>query len=168
MTTTDRPLPSAARPAGAGFTLVEVILVLIVLGIVSTSAVVSYGSVINRAKNVRAVSDLTAISVAIDDYHKRRGTYPPNLAKIHFDDREDPWGNPYIYLPVDDSCGGTRTDAYGDPVNTDYELYSAGADGETGASLSCGPGADDPIRADNGHFLGIADTFASSGDEETD
>ena len=41
-------------------------------------------------------------------------------------------------------------------VNSDYDLYSRGADGLTAPGLTSPTGSDDIIRAQNGMYVGIA------------
>ena len=45
------------------------------------------------------------------------------------------------------------------PLNTDYDLYSLGADGKTSRLLSSPESQDDIIRANNGQFIGLASDY---------
>ena len=42
------------------------------------------------------------------------------------------------------------------PINTDFDLYSVGADGRTAAPLTARFSHDDVVRANNGSFIGLA------------
>jgi general secretion pathway protein G len=70
----------------------------------------------------------------------------------------DPWGYPYVYRPVT-GPGGARKDKFMVPLNTDFDLYSVGADGESVAPLSAARSKDDIIRALNGGWVGLASNF---------
>ena len=52
-----------------------------------------------------------------------------------------------------------RRDQYMFPLNTDYDLFSLGADGRTSVSLGAKVAQDDVIRANNGGFYGLASTY---------
>lgn len=52
-----------------------------------------------------------------------------------------------------------RRDRYLFPLNTDYDLFSLGADGCTSVSLGEAVGQDDVIRANNGGFFGLASEY---------
>jgi general secretion pathway protein G len=52
-----------------------------------------------------------------------------------------------------------RRDQYLFPLNTDYDLFSLGADHQTASSLSESIGQDDVIRANNGGFFGLAGDY---------
>ena len=54
---------------------------------------------------------------------------------------------------------GVRKDRFLVPLNTDYDLYSMGKDGESTAPLTARQSRDDIIRADNGGFIGLASEF---------
>ena len=55
--------------------------------------------------------------------------------------------------------GAVRKDGKINALNTDYDLYSVGADGESVAPLSASASKDDVIRALNGGFIGLASNF---------
>ena len=52
-----------------------------------------------------------------------------------------------------------RKDRFLVPINSDFDLYSMGADGETKATLQNKVSRDDIIRASDGGFYGIAENF---------
>lgn len=75
----------------------------------------------------------------------------------------DPWGNPYQYLPIDinppPNKGQVRKDKSLNPLNSDFDLYSMGPDGQTRLPLTTPTAKDDIIRAGNGSFIGIASDY---------
>jgi len=45
------------------------------------------------------------------------------------------------------------------PLNTDYDLYSQGPDGQSVSPLTAAKSRDDIIRANNGDFIGTAEDY---------
>jgi general secretion pathway protein G len=45
------------------------------------------------------------------------------------------------------------------PINTDFDLYSLGKDGESVGPLTAIPSRDDIVRANNGSYIGRADSY---------
>ena len=161
----ERPTRTRARVTH-GFTLVELSIAIVVVGILASIGYVSYSSLVDRARLVQAVGDLKAISVAVDNYYVLNKVYPGSLASVGMDGRQDPWNTAYNYLRIADPAGGPRTDSNGDPINTDYELYSNGEDGATSAPLNAANSEDDVVRAGNGGFLGRASNFGEPVDPD--
>lgn len=154
-------VPRFSRRSGrAGFTLIEVLIVTTIIGILATLSVVGYTDLIERARVVQAIGDVRAIECAIDDYYYQHGTYPASLAAVGMDDRLDPWGNRYAYavIPVNGK-GAVRKDKNLVPINTDYDLYSKGADGSSVPPLTAKASRDDIVRANNGGFVGLASNY---------
>jgi general secretion pathway protein G len=52
-----------------------------------------------------------------------------------------------------------RKDRFLVPINSDYDLYSKGANGESVAPLTAAKSRDDIIRAGDGAFIGLAERF---------
>jgi len=55
--------------------------------------------------------------------------------------------------------GQARKDHFLVPLNSDYDLYSVGKDGESRAPLSAPQSADDVIRANDGAYIGLAANY---------
>ncbi len=109
---------------------------------------------------MQAIGDVRAIASAIDDYYYQNGTYPASLAVVGMDDRLDPWGNPYVYGVIpSNGKGAVRKDKNLVPINTDYVLYSKGADGSSVPPLTAKASHDDIVRANNGGFVGLASNY---------
>jgi general secretion pathway protein G len=45
------------------------------------------------------------------------------------------------------------------PLNSDYDLYSSGPDGESRSPLTAAPSRDDIVRANNGGYIGLAGEY---------
>ncbi|HKI64766.1 MAG TPA: prepilin-type N-terminal cleavage/methylation domain-containing protein [Burkholderiales bacterium] len=154
-----KPLPHI----GAGFTLVELMLAIAILAVLVAIAVPSYQSYSERIKVQRAESDIILMSAAIDLYERDNQEYPNNLAVTGNAGMLDPWGRPYQYLrlvPLDGAASGLRRkDRNLVPINSDYDLYSTGKDGDSRAPLTVPVSRDDIIRANNGRFVGLASDY---------
>ena len=57
------------------------------------------------------------------------------------------------------SAGRPRKDRFLHPINSDYDLYSMGKDGESVEPLTAQKSHDDVIRANDGGFVGLAVEF---------
>lgn len=57
------------------------------------------------------------------------------------------------------SAGKPRKDRFLHPINSDYDLYSMGKDGESVEPLTAKKSHDDVIRANDGSFVGLAVEF---------
>lgn len=144
-----------------GFTLIELMIVTVIVGILAALAIPNYARVRERALVARAVGDVRALQFDIQDYQLRNGGALPNtLADIGRGSFPDPWGRAYQYLPIaGKGKGGFRKDRFLVPINSDYDLYSMGADGASQGPLSARASQDDIIRANDGGFVGLAKDF---------
>lgn len=74
--------PSVPKRSGAGFTLIELIVVLTVLALLLTIAVPRYFSHIEHAKEATLKQDLSVMRDAIDKFHGDKGRYPDQLDEL--------------------------------------------------------------------------------------
>jgi general secretion pathway protein G len=124
-----------------GFTLIEIMVVVVILGILAALVVPNILGNVDTARITAAKQDIKAIEGALDMYRLDNFTYPtaqqgldalvtqpadPNIrnwrkggylkgSKLP----KDPWGNPYQYL-------------YPGTHGTEVDIWSMGADGQTG------------------------------------
>jgi general secretion pathway protein G len=147
------------KEAQLGFTLLELLLAVGLIGVLAAIAIPSYGSYMERARTVQVILDMGAISHMIATYEAESGMLPNTLEDIGWT-KPDLWGNPYYYLNMNSaSVGQKRKDKSLHPLNSDYDLYSAGPDGKTTTPLTAKISQDDIIRANNGQFFGIAKNY---------
>src|SRR5574344_980428 len=59
-----------------GFTIVELLIVIVVIGILAAISMVSYTGVQNRARDARRLSDMKTITTALERYKIDHGEYP--------------------------------------------------------------------------------------------
>src|SRR5438874_8391699 len=90
---------------GGGFTLVEVMIVVVIIGLMA--GVVTYATTgyLEKAKVKRAKADIATLSGALDSYYADNSRFPdnqqglkalvPNYIKVL---QNDPWGHPYQYV----------------------------------------------------------------------
>ena len=145
----------------AAFTLIELLIAIIVVVTLTAIALPSYQSHITKAKQAQAISDIAKISMAIESFRSLNNAYPADLAALGAGlPASDPWGNAYGYLAIDVSPppdnGAIRKDKNLNPLNSDYDLFSMGSDGQTQKQLTAAKARDDIVRAGNGGFIGLA------------
>ena len=147
----------------AGFHLVEILIVAAIMGIIGMIAVPAYSSYVDRMKRVTAESNITVIAESIEQYFIENKAYPNSLDDIGLGTKLDPWDNTYYYLRIYGANlkgkGSLRKDGSLNPINSDFDLYSAGKDGQTKLPFSPPVSHDDIVRASNGRFIGYAADF---------
>ena len=119
------------------------------------------GDAVEFAYVAQAVGDMRTLQTEITRYEVRMGRLPVTLELAGVGDMQDPWGNPYQYLSFATVSGegAKRKDKFQVPLNSTYDLYSMGKDGQTVASLTSAPSKDDIVRANDGAFIGLATQY---------
>lgn len=70
------------RTSSAGFTIVELLIVIVVIGILAAITIVAYNGVQNRTKDTSVKSDLAAFSKKLALFHADYARYPTNTAEL--------------------------------------------------------------------------------------
>jgi prepilin-type N-terminal cleavage/methylation domain-containing protein len=65
-----------AWAAKKGFTIIELLVCIVVIGILVTIMIVSYSGIQQRSRDSERGSDITTLKIAIEKYHSERGSYP--------------------------------------------------------------------------------------------
>ncbi len=132
---------SAQSRSQQGFSLIEVMVVVVIMGIMAALVVPSLMDRPDQARAVAARQDIAALTQALKLYRLDNGRYPTTvqgLSALHqrpaqppeprnwrsYMDRlpNDPWGNPYQYLQPG--------------VHGEIDVFSLGADGQAGGTGS--------------------------------
>lgn len=144
-----------------GFTLTEIMIAVAIVAVLVAVAIPSFEKQRQRTLTMQAVADVGLISVAINNYRVENGELPASLSSVGYGTRMDPWGRPYQYydLTTRKGNGKARKDKKLAPLNSDFDLYSMGKDGDSQGPLSAKVSRDDIVRARDGKFIGLATDF---------
>ncbi|MEM7165672.1 MAG: type II secretion system major pseudopilin GspG [Planctomycetota bacterium] len=132
--------PKTQRPQQAGFSLIELIVVITIIGILATTVVVSVAGRTDSAKIAVAKKDIQAIDAACEMFNIDHGRYPDSLDELRNPPTgndgttksyikkmsKDPWtGEPYVYDLTDEgpwilSYGADKSEG-GEDINKDID-----------------------------------------------
>lgn len=132
-----KPKVAVHRPKHKGFTLLELLVVLVILGLLASLVGPQVLRHVGSSKSQTAALQISELGAALDLYRLEVGRYPSNNEGLEALIKKpsgvsnwngpylkkklvrlDPWGNEYVY-----EYPGTHGD---------YDLYSLGADASTG------------------------------------
>ncbi|MEI6149204.1 MAG: type II secretion system protein GspG [bacterium] len=124
-------LKSETPNSRGGFTLVEILLVVAILGILAGVAVVGLKGRAQKANIAATRTSISAVQLAIDIYETDNGIYPASLQALLTKGSENNWNGPYI------RDGRMPKDAWGLEFQYavkegGYEIKSAGPDAQMG------------------------------------
>ena len=155
--------PHGQPPGGAGFSIIELMIAVTIIGALIAIAVPWYEGYREQARISTAVGDLRILDNQLKSYRISNEQLPDLLTQVPQGDRKDPWGNTYRYLKIEGdetaTKGKVRADKNMNPINTDFDLYSNGKDGATSRQLTSQKGRDDVVRANDGNYFGLASNF---------
>ena len=127
------------RRVSAGFTLLELLVVMVIIGLLAGFVAPRYFGQIGKSKTTTAKAQIDALGKALDQYRLDTGRYPSaelglkalvdrpadeakwNGPYLRKDVPLDPWGKPYLYRVPGDK-------------GIDYDLVSYGKDGQPGGT----------------------------------
>lgn len=152
-------LAAQAPCRSSGMTIIELMLVVAMIGVLAALALPKYQSYLERIKQSQ---DITVLQTLISQYQLNSGSYPATLAEVGNSGRLDPWGRPYIgqELASLPGKGMASKDRKLNPLNSDFDLYSLGKDGDSKTQLTNKVSLDDVVRANDGAFIGLAADYA--------
>ena len=145
-----------------GFTLIEIMIAIAIVGTLAAIAIPNYISYKNRALITEAMEEMRRIETAITVYMAENDEFPDSLNDVRLGNLKDPWGNPYEYLRIkggNKGLGELRKNRSLVPVNSDYDLYSKGKDGKSQTPFTAKSSQDDIVRANDGGYLGLVSDY---------
>lgn len=141
-----------------GFTLVELIVVVAILGLLMLLAIPSYSQYVDLARADRAEADIRTLEKEITAYAIDNGRFPNGLGDIGRDTLMDPWGNPYGYHDLTQAGATFMEFSNGDRLNTNkyFDVFSKGKDGTTSEGVYDDTCADDIALLGDGGDVAVA------------
>jgi general secretion pathway protein G len=119
-----------ARRYARGFTLIEIMVVVIIIGLLAAVIVPTVINKVDEARVVKAKQDIQSLETALTLFRLDNSKYPTTEQGLNALVSQDPWGFDYQYVNP-----GTH--------GKDYDLYTMGADNAPGG---------DGINADIGNW----------------
>lgn len=146
----------------SGVGVVDLVIGMVVVSLMAALGIPAFNGFVDRANVAQAVGDLGSISVAIESYRlKNNDRMPENIGELDIGIVKDPWGRDYRFVNfmVQQGRPEVRKDGNLNRLNTDFDLYSLGGDGESSGPLSAGSSMDDIVRANNGSYIGLGEDY---------
>ncbi|MDP6771087.1 MAG: prepilin-type N-terminal cleavage/methylation domain-containing protein, partial [Anaerolineales bacterium] len=136
---------SNAKRLTGGFTLLELITVIAIIGILSSIVMVSLGTAREKARDGRRIAEVKNLQLALDFYFEVNSSYPNALSTlsptyISVIPTDPLNGSDYIYVPLAPS-GSDCFDYHLGTVLEDSNS-SDGSDADASPGTVCGAGAD--------------------------
>ncbi|MEA3065616.1 MAG: ral secretion pathway protein [Sphingomonadales bacterium] len=119
--------PGSRRDDESGFTLVELMVVIVIIGLLATIVIINVLPATDKAATVKAKADVATLEQGVEMYRLNKMRYPSASEGLQAVSAEgyvkrlpkDPWGHPYLY-----AAPGRDGRA--------FDIYSYGADGREG------------------------------------
>lgn len=132
-------LSSVNRPRhkrNSGFTLLELLVVLVILGLLAGYVAPKYFSQIGKSEVKTARAQVIALEKALDQYRIDTGHYPSNeqgLAALNAKPANEPrWEGPYLRKAVPNDPWGKPYQYRLPGERSEVDIYSFGRDGAVG------------------------------------
>lgn len=121
-----------------GFTLLELLVVMVIIGLLASYVGPKYFSQIGKSEVKTAKAQIEALEKALDTYRLDIGQYPSteqglNALRKNPDD-ESKWQGPYLKKSVPDDPWGSPYQYKNPGEHGDIDLFSFGSDGMPGGN----------------------------------
>lgn len=132
----NRDIASRRRAASAGFTLLELLVVIVIIGLLAAYVGPRYFSQLGKSERSTAKAQIEGLGRALDAYRLDTGGYPTTEqglnALVVRPNEESRWNGPYLQKAVPTDPWG-RAYAYRSPgQDGDFDLVSHAKDGQPG------------------------------------
>jgi prepilin-type N-terminal cleavage/methylation domain-containing protein len=135
-----------------GFTLIELLVVVAIIGVLSTMVSTLFVEFRDKTRVARSAEEIRGLEKDIIAFASEKGSFPLDLAEVGRSGQKDPWGNLYVYYPILLTAIPAVTSRGN--LNSDFDLYSWGANKLSPASIADPDSDDDIIRAGDGSYTG--------------
>lgn len=124
---------------GRGFTLLELLVVIVIIGLLAAYVGPKYFNQIQRSEITVAKAQIEAFGKALDTYRIDMGRYPASEqgleALIRYSDSHSKWRGPYLKSGIPpDPWGNLYHYQQPGPNGLEYQVLSFGKDGKPGGS----------------------------------
>jgi general secretion pathway protein G len=131
-----KPTPPAHRFRHPGFTLLELLVVMVILGLLAGYVAPKYFAQVGKSEAKAARAQIEALEKSFDMFRLDTGHYPTSEqgldALVSKPPNEPKWNGPYLKKAVPADPWG-RPYIYKFPgEHSDYDIYSLGKDGRPG------------------------------------
>jgi general secretion pathway protein G len=137
----------AARAGRArGFTLIEIMVVVVIIGLLAAVIVPEVVNKVDEARIAKAKEDIQSLETALTEYRLDNSVYPSTqqglkaLVKRPNDPALTNWHGPYIQRLVNDPWGHPYQYVYPGTHGMAYDLYTPGPGGGTDTGADTGTG----------------------------
>lgn len=129
---------SSMRKQAAGFTLLELLVVIVIIGLLAGLVAPRYFDQVGKSNTKIARAQIDSLEKALDQYRLDVGSYPntdPGLAALNTRPQNlEKWAGPYLKKGVPPDPWGVRYIYKSPGDHGDYDLSSLGSDGLAGGT----------------------------------
>jgi general secretion pathway protein G len=131
-------LPRGTRPQDSGFTLLELLVVIVIIGLLAGLVAPRYFDQVGKSNTKIAKAQIDALEKALDQYRLDLGRYPTTeegLAALNTKPQNAArWDGPYLKKQVPPDPWGNAYQYKSPGDHGDYDLFSLGSDGQPGGT----------------------------------